>query len=208
MILSPWQTQIIVGMWSSPLPDDVLTDLMKLPQRLEDVASDQHYPSDLFSQAKESNLEHIDRFKYQVVIPSFAHALDVMFKEDLLTYDYQIIGWTVGSLEPTHHIPRQLHSHPEAILSAVFYVYAPLNMDGGVLTCYDPRWNAERGYPSSMKHAFEPMDIIPATGRSVVIPSYVHHAIQPYTGARVAIAADLIIVQDYKETVKQFRDGK
>jgi len=208
-VVNPWPTPILIDEWQVPHHTDILADLVQYPTRLEDVAADQVYPSDLFSKAREHKLQNVCDFCTYVVEPFFRRAALEIFKEQLDSYDFHVVGWTVGSLGPAEHLPRQLHSHPEAILSAVFYIYIPKHdMEGGKLTLYDPRWNADRGYPQKMRHLFAPLDVMPEAGKMVAFPSFIHHAIEPHRGPRLAIAADLIIVPEYKQTLDNFNDKK
>ncbi len=63
------------------------------------------------------------------------------------------------------------HNHKNSHFTAVLYVDVP----DGDLVLYDPRSNANRGYPPELEHMFEPVRFLPKNGDLILIPSFVFH---------------------------------
>lgn len=114
---------------------------------------------------------------------------------------------------------NQLHSHAGSFWSAVYYVddgyggSADRSL-GGELELEDPRTpmiNMEapdlrfRPGPGAPPASYEAL-IRPATGRLLVFPAWLRHAVKPYfgEGTRVSIAMNLTAVRVPAEVLEQF----
>lgn len=72
----------------------------------------------------------------------------------------------------TDHEQIVVHNHSGAQLSGVFYLMVPQ----GDLVMYDPRYNANRGYPTSVRDKEFPVKRYAVTeGDCIVFPSFLWH---------------------------------
>lgn len=103
---------------------------------------------------------------------------------------------------------NQMHAHPGAIWSAVYYVddgYAGSTDRslGGELVLYDPRFPMNKMYAADFAlldsggqiQAIEQV-MRPAAGTMVVFPAWMMHAVRPYMGKgeRLSVAINLMVV--------------
>lgn len=103
---------------------------------------------------------------------------------------------------------NQLHAHPGAFWSAVYYVddgYGGSNESslGGELVLHDPRFPSIRMNTPDLRfrQAGQPADheearLRPESGRIVIFPAWLLHSVRPYQGSglRISIAVNLSAV--------------
>jgi len=72
----------------------------------------------------------------------------------------------------TDHDRISVHNHSGSQLSGVFYLTVPQ----GKLVLYDPRYNANRGYPTSIRDKeFKKIELEVQEGDIVIFPSFLWH---------------------------------
>lgn len=93
----------------------------------------------------------------------------------------------------TNHSSIVMHEHSGAVISGVFYLHIP----NGELRLFDPRMNAERGYPGKYKNYFEPMFVTPKSGDIVMFPSFVWHDVRTENPQqRIIMPFDVYVDED------------
>jgi len=94
----------------------------------------------------------------------------------------------------TNHKKVAVHNHSGAQLSGVFYLCVP----EGDLVLYDPRYNANRGYPTPVRDIEFPIHTLAVTeGDCVVFPSFLWHESTPNstTTPRIIMPFDVWITE-------------
>lgn len=83
------------------------------------------------------------------------------------------------------------HNHKNSHLTAVLYVDVP----DGELVLYDPRSNANRGYPNEFNCMFESWRLMPKVGDLILMPSFVYHEslVSMSDIPRIAFVSDILI---------------
>ena len=90
---------------------------------------------------------------------------------------------------------NQLHAHPSAFWSGVFYIDDGGDTEEGALVLQDPRFPMTRMYASDLVFADRSGDkqlsqhwVRPEPGKLILFPSWLMHAVRPHKGARDRIS--------------------
>lgn len=113
---------------------------------------------------------------------------------DIDQYGVWLKAWITGHGE-SYKIAN--HNHSGAQFSAVYYVLAEQQDQGGELVLHDPRTNANRGYDSNFQHLFKPYILQPETNDFIMFPSFAYHQVSEYHSRfRLAIPVDLLLFDE------------
>lgn len=105
----------------------------------------------------------------QIVIPLVKQYMKDNFEYDLVDFDVDTNAKWIQRGEGLYP-----HYHPGSVMSAIIY---PSDSVSG-LNLFDPRGNACRGYPRSMRtKAFGTKHISPKAGDIYIFPSYLQHSV-------------------------------
>jgi uncharacterized protein (TIGR02466 family) len=105
---------------------------------------------------------------------------------------FQLKGWINVNRAGDHNL---LHCHPGCLLSAVYYVHVPREMNGGQIFFRDPRGPAVAMVESP--HIELPwvgsgvgIPVTPATGLLLIFPAWLEHRVEPFQaeGERISVA--------------------
>lgn len=125
---------------------------------------------------------------------NFSSYVNRNFGVDISRYECLIKGWITGHGES---YSMALHNHAGAHFSAVYYVMAEEQDQGGEIHFMDPRANANRGYDLLFQHHFKPHTIQPKSNECVIFPSFVYHQVSQFNSRfRIAIPIDLYLFED------------
>lgn len=150
-------------------------------------------PSDFNCNILEDDSQPIKDLK-SVAHSNFSHYINKNFGVDINRYQCLIKGWITGHGDGYN---MALHNHAGAHFSAVYYVMAEEQDQGGEIIFQDPRTNANRGYDLSFQPFFKPHVIQPKTNECVIFPSFVYHQVSQYNSRfRIAIPIDLYLYED------------
>lgn len=105
---------------------------------------------------------------------------------------FRLRGWINVNRAGDHNT---LHCHPGCFLSATYYVRVPDDIKGGRLVFRDPRGPAVAMYETpdiELPWVGDGVGVpfTPTSGRLVLFPSWLEHAVEPFegTGERISIA--------------------
>ena len=88
--------------------------------------------------------------------------------------------------------PVSIHNHSNSSFTAV--VYLNIQQLGGEIVLYDPRINANRGYPDIFDSMFKPIMHQPVNGEILIMPGYLYHSVQQTNDPhRIAIPIDIFM---------------
>lgn len=128
------------------------------------------------------------RFKNEFITPAFEEYINKCFNISLKEFkDYYFESWIAGR-------DHSYHNHTQDHFSAVFYILVDQEHAGGIISFFDPRMNANRGYRvhDHLQKHFDPLMLSPQTGDYVIFPSYLYHVVSTYNGKiRIAMPVDL-----------------
>ena len=137
----------------------------------------------------DSDLVELAQFKQQVVVPAFDQYLKNAHDMNLSDFvQFKFKSWISSN-------DLCSHNHAGSHFSAVFYLQSE-SSQGGALQIHDPRFNANRGYPSYKKLTshFARKDFCANTGDFIIFPSFLYHAVGPFVGnLRIAMPVDLFL---------------
>lgn len=138
-----------------------------------------------------SNMSHIpeiQKFKQHVIVPAFKDFFELSNVKAPAHMDLWI-GVTKNYMIRTHN-------HSTSTIVCVFYLFCEEHEEnnGGEIILYDPRVNANRGFPEAFNEWFEPMIIKPKTGDYLIFPSFLYHSVDEFHGKmRLAMPVSLNI---------------
>jgi|TARA_B110000977_G_scaffold30323_1_gene39799 hypothetical protein len=105
--------------------------------------------------------------------------------------NYEMKGWITGHGKDYQ---MTIHNHSGAHLSAVFYVLAEDQENGGDIVFSDPRTNANRGYDDWFNPLFDRKSVTPKSGDFMIFPSFTYHHVNPYySSLRICVPVDLYL---------------
>jgi len=137
----------------------------------------------------DSDLVELDQFKQQVVVPAFDQYLKMAHDMNLSEFSrYKFKSWISSNT-------LNLHNHAGSHFSGVFYIQSE-SSQGGALQLYDPRSNANRGYPQydKLTSHFARKDFHANTGDFIIFPSFLYHTVGTFVGnLRIAMPVDLFL---------------
>jgi hypothetical protein len=179
-------------------PTTILKDTIEDKNSLEDITN---YTLVKYGQNNKVSADVLDenlfddpyynKFKDNVVVPSFEKYLQKCVGISLKNKKYKLRSWLTG-YGVSYAMPK--HNHSGSHLSAVFYLLSEDKHLGGSLVINDPRFNANRGYDSDFKNWFEKKIFIPKTGDILIFPSFTYHSVDTYYGKlRLAMPVDLFL---------------
>ena len=127
------------------------------------------------------------------------HTTDVGMRSNQPRYEFGLEMW--ANISPAG-ASNQMHSHPGALWSAVYYVD-----DGGDpeahLVLQDPNYPTNRMYAPDLQFVTGPKQtaqvretFAPTPGRLVIFPSWLNHAVRPHNGERprISIAMNVLAI--------------
>ncbi len=184
-------------------PTTVIKDTIKDQELLGNVINElfsmydlENPPSDIRQEnIFDTDSKIIQKFKDDVVIPAFSRYLKEVFKLDIKDYPGSSIrGWIAGYSKGYY---MNTHNHSGSHISAVFYLLADNQADGGAIVFDDPRVNANRGYPQEIQPMFRSIEYQPNSGDLLVFPCFLYHWVTPYYDRfRLAIPVDFNLLLD------------
>ena len=125
---------------------------------------------------------------------------DVAMKGDTPRFEMGLEMW--ANVSPAG-ASNQLHAHPGALWSAVYYVDDGGDNNDGLLVLLDPRYPTSRAYAPDLRFADDEGNreedqfrIAPEPGKLVVFPSFVMHSVRPHNGPRdrISIALNILAI--------------
>lgn len=138
------------------------------------------------------NLPEVAHWAETEVMPVFDQYLNQTLGCSLDDYAHrELKAWLTGTQGNYNMI---LHNHSGSFLSAVFYLLAEEQDQGGELIFCDPRINANRGYTQEWNQEFDYTRVQPQTGDVFVFPSFLYHFVTPYNSRfRLCVPVDLFL---------------
>lgn len=176
----PWNTTVREGV----IPDDLLEAM--LTEALMRPSGDPKMTVDLANAIDEDSLPVIHRFVNQTLLP------------EALRYVKDIYGVVPNHIDHKSWIRMTvdgsgllIHEHTNSHVTCIVY----LEGDDGDLVLQDPRQNAGRSYPTSIRKGhFKPMVIKPKAGRFLIFPAYLHHYVDRHNPSlRCVVTMDLFV---------------
>lgn len=150
-------------------------------------------PSDFDYNLLEDKSKHIQELK-TLAHANFKSYINKCFGIDSDRYESYVKGWITGHGD---NYAMAIHNHSGAQFSAVYYVTAEEQDQGGKIYFMDPRSNANRGYDSVFQNHFQPFQLQPESGDFVIFPSFVYHYVaQFHSRFRIAIPIDLYLYEE------------
>jgi hypothetical protein len=182
------------NLWPTVILQDEITDKLLLEEVTNYTILKYNQNNNVSAVMKGENLfndNYYDKFKYQIVLPTFQKYLQKTSSINLNECKYDLRAWLTG-YGVSYSMPK--HNHSGSHLSAVFYLLSEDKHLGGSLVINDPRFNANRAYTPEFKKWFEKEIFLPKTGDILIFPSFVYHSVDTYYGKlRLAMPVDLII---------------
>jgi uncharacterized protein (TIGR02466 family) len=120
------------------------------------------------------------------------YTADIGMKENKPRYRMAMEMW--ANVSPPGS-SNQMHSHPGALWSAVYYVDDGGDAEGGALILLDPKFPGNRMYAPDLvfqddagKREENQVKISPTPGAVVIFPSWLMHGVKPHAGPRDRIS--------------------
>lgn len=183
MIYNKWSTPIMHGNFEvEGLAEHILANYNM-----------QEPPSDFDYNILEGESTYIQELKF-IAENNFRQYVKKCFGVDMDRYESHLKGWITGHGD---NYSMAMHNHSGAQFSAVYYVMAEEQNQGGKIYFMDPRSNANRGYDNFFQHHFKPFELMPKSGDFVIFPSFVYHYVaQFHSRFRIAIPIDLYLYEE------------
>lgn len=166
--LEPWKTQIARWSWHETMPASEDLSLEGLTNEIFTLASLTQENSDQ-SLMTPDFIPQITRFRESVIIPMMKEYCRNAWHYRAEDFDFECNAKWIPEGEGLYP-----HFHPGSCVSAIFY---PKDCKNGI-TFFDPRTNACRGYPRTIRNPhMAPFHISPKEGELYIFPSYVQHCV-------------------------------
>ena len=134
--------------------------------------------------------------EYQPLINELMIMSKEVFKEEWLDRE-PILGNMWANINPKEG-SNQPHIHPNSLFSGVYYVKS--NPQAGRLKIYDPRPGAQIVMPvrkegQPPKHLWKDANLDPVTGRLIMFPAWLWHAVEPNQSDELRISVSFNFIQ-------------
>ena len=134
--------------------------------------------------------------EYQPLINELMIMSKDVFKEEWLDRE-PILGNMWANINPKEG-SNQPHIHPNSLFSGVYYVKS--NPQAGRLKIYDPRPGAQIVMPvrkegQPPKHLWKDANLDPVTGRLIMFPAWLWHAVEPNQSDELRISVSFNFIQ-------------
>ena len=134
--------------------------------------------------------------EYQPLINELMIMSKDVFKEEWLDRE-PILGNMWANINPKEG-SNQPHIHPNSLFSGVYYVKS--NPKAGRLKIYDPRPGAQIVMPvrkegQPPKHLWKDANLDPVTGRLIMFPAWLWHAVEPNQSDELRISVSFNFIQ-------------
>jgi len=134
--------------------------------------------------------------EYQPLVNELIIMSKDIFKEEWLDRE-PILGNMWANINPKEG-SNQPHIHPNSLFSGVYYVKS--NPQAGRLKIYDPRPGAQIVMPvrkegQPPKHLWKDANLDPVTGRLIMFPAWLWHAVEPNQSDELRISVSFNFIQ-------------
>ena len=134
--------------------------------------------------------------EYQPLVNELIIMSKDIFKEEWLDRE-PILGNMWANINPKEG-SNQPHIHPNSLFSGVYYVKS--NPQAGRLKIYDPRPGAQIVMPvrkegQPPKHLWRDANLDPVTGRLIMFPAWLWHAVEPNQSDELRISVSFNFIQ-------------
>jgi len=134
--------------------------------------------------------------EYQPLVNELITMCKDVFKEEWLDRE-PILGNMWANINPKEG-SNQPHIHPNSLFSGVYYVKS--NPQAGRLKIYDPRPGAQIVMPvrkegQPPKHLWKDANLDPVTGRLIMFPAWLWHAVEPNQSDELRISVSFNFIQ-------------
>ena len=134
--------------------------------------------------------------EYQTLVNELMIMSKDIFKEEWLDRE-PVLGNMWANINPKEG-SNQPHIHPNSLFSGVYYVKS--NPQAGRLKIYDPRPGAQIVMPvrkegQPPKHLWKDANLDPVTGRLIMFPAWLWHAVEPNQSDELRISVSFNFIQ-------------
>ena len=134
--------------------------------------------------------------EYQTLVNELMIMSKDIFKEEFLDRE-PVLGNMWANINPKEG-SNQPHIHPNSLFSGVYYVKS--NPQAGRLKIYDPRPGAQIVMPvrkegQPPKHLWKDANLDPVTGRLIMFPAWLWHAVEPNQSDELRISVSFNFIQ-------------
>ena len=134
--------------------------------------------------------------EYQTLVNELMIMSKDIFKEEWLDRE-PVLGNMWANINPKEG-SNQPHIHPNSLFSGVYYVKS--NPQAGRLKIYDPRPGAQIVMPvrkegQPPKHLWRDANLDPLTGRLIMFPAWLWHAVEPNQSDELRISVSFNFIQ-------------
>jgi uncharacterized protein (TIGR02466 family) len=134
--------------------------------------------------------------EYQLLVNELMIMCKDVFKEEWLDRE-PVLGNMWANINPKEGM-NQPHIHPNSLFSGVYYVKS--NPQAGRLKIYDPRPGAQIVMPVRLegqppKHLWRDANLDPVTGRLIMFPAWLWHAVEPNQSNDLRISVSFNFIQ-------------
>ena len=134
--------------------------------------------------------------EYQPLVNELMIMSKDIFKEEWLDRE-PILGNMWANINPKEG-SNQPHIHPNSLFSGVYYIKS--NPQAGRLKIYDPRPGAQIVMPvrkegQPPKHLWRDANLDPLTGRLIMFPAWLWHAVEPNQSDELRISVSFNFIQ-------------
>lgn len=182
-IITPWVTSIakinVAGQYDMDL---FAAEVFGLTQSAgQEDSSQKHLTTEMFPT--------ILHMRDEVIVPKVNEFAKQFFSEEMGKYYVETNAKWIPEGEGLYP-----HYHPGSVFSAICY---PVDSENA-MTMFDPRGNAGRGYPKSMRqHHFANYRISPRAGDIYIFPSYIQHSVSYVTDQlRLSLLHEFYVTRD------------
>jgi len=134
--------------------------------------------------------------EYQPLVNELMIMSKDVFKEEWLDRE-PVLGNMWANINPKEG-SNQPHIHPNSLFSGVYYVKS--NPQAGRLKIYDPRPGIQMVMPirkegQPPKHLWRDANLDPVTGRLIMFPAWLWHAVEPNQSDELRISVSFNFIQ-------------
>ena len=134
--------------------------------------------------------------EYQPLVNELMIMSKDIFKEEWLDRE-PVLGNMWANINPKEG-SNQPHIHPNSLFSGVYYVKS--NPQAGRLKIYDPRPGIQMVMPirkegQPPKHLWRDANLDPVTGRVIMFPAWLWHAVEPNQSDELRISVSFNFIQ-------------
>jgi len=134
--------------------------------------------------------------EYQPLVNELMIMSKDIFKEEWLDRE-PVLGNMWANINPKEG-SNQPHIHPNSLFSGVYYVKS--NPQAGRLKIYDPRPGIQMVMPirkegQPPKHLWRDANLDPVTGRLIMFPAWLWHAVEPNQSDELRISVSFNFIQ-------------